>query len=102
VSLDGLVAPFDIESFAMTSTYTVGGPVSPSGALTFTEDPQSLDAGDTPTPTTFTQAFTPGANGTISYRFDAVSYDFAFAGTGNIHADCTLDDGPVVVRETAI
>jgi len=33
---------------------------------------------------------------------DAVSYDFAFGGTGNIRADCALDNGPVVVRQTTV
>ena len=102
VSLDGLVAPFDVESFTMTSTYDVSGPVDPNGAIAFTEAPQSFPAGESPTSTTFTQTFAPGSHGTISYRFDAVSYDFAFAGTGNIHADCSLDNGPVVVRQTSI
>jgi hypothetical protein len=86
----------------MTSTYNVSGPVNPNGAIVFTEAPQSLAAGQSPTSTTFTQTFAPGAHGMISYRFDAVSYDFAFAGTDNIHADCTLDNGPVVIRQTTI
>jgi hypothetical protein len=102
VSLDGLVAPLDVESFTLTSTYNVSGPVNPNGTITFTEPAQSLAAGASPTFTTFTQTFAPGALGTVSYRFDAVSYDFAFAGTDNIHADCALDNGPVVVRETTI
>jgi hypothetical protein len=102
VSLDGLVAPLDVESFTMTSTYDVSGPVNPDGAIVFTQSPQSLSAGASPTFTTFTQAFAPGPHGTISYEFAAVSYDFAFAGTDNIHADCTLDNGPVVVRQTTL
>jgi hypothetical protein len=101
-TLDGIVAPFDVQSFTMTSTYDVSGPVNPNGAIAFTEAPQSLSAGESPTFTTFTQTFTPGPHGTISYEFDAVSYDFTFASTGPIHADCTLDNGPVVVRQTII
>ena len=53
VTLDGLVAPFDVESFTMTSTYNVSGPVDPNGAIVFTEAPQSLAAGESPTFTTF-------------------------------------------------
>jgi hypothetical protein len=102
VTLDGLVAPFDVATFSMTSTYNVSGPVDPNGALVFTEAPQSLAVGESPTSTTFTQVFAPRPHGTISYRFDAVSYDFAFGGTDTIHADCTLDNGPVVVRQTAV
>jgi hypothetical protein len=102
VTLDGIVAPFDVATFSMMSTYDVSGPVDPNGAVVFTETPQSLAVGESPTSTTFTQTFTPGPHGTISYRFDAVSYDFAFGGTDTIHAACTLDDGPVVVRQTSV
>ena len=102
VTLDGLVATFDVEDFSMTSTYNVSGPVNPNGAIVFTEVPQTLNAGDSPTSTTFDQTFAPRPHGTISYRFDAVSYDFKFASTDTIHADCTLDDGPVVVRQTDV
>src|SRR4051812_4671513 len=32
VHLDGITAPFDVQSFAMSSTYNISGPVNPHGA----------------------------------------------------------------------
>jgi hypothetical protein len=100
LTIDDIVAPADVESFTVTSTYGVSGAVSPSGSISFTQAPQSIPSGGSPTFDTFTQTFTPGPHTTISYEFDAVSYDFKFASTDTIHADCTLDNGPVVVRTT--
>jgi hypothetical protein len=102
LTIDDLIAPADVASFTITSTYNLSGPVSPNGALSFTQEPQSFPAGSEPTFSSFTQTLTPGHNGTISYRFDDVSYDFAFGGTDNIHADCTLDNGPVDISQTNI
>ena len=104
VSLDGVVnnTPEGTVSIVFTSTYNVSGPVDPNGAIVFPDGPQSVAEGDSPTFNTFTQTFTPGSQGTISYQFDAFAYDFHFTGGTNIHADCALDGGPVDVAQTGI
>jgi hypothetical protein len=103
VHLDGIVATFNVKTFAMNSTYSVTGPVTPHGTLTYTETQRPIPAGTEPVSQTFTQTFTPGLfGGPVTYTFTGVSYDFAYYTTDNIHAACTLLNGPVVVGHTNV
>jgi hypothetical protein len=98
--------PIGVYGFSITPNYTITGPTSPNGALSFTQPPVDYPAaGSTVSFTTFTQAFTPSgpAGGVITYALSSIDYVFSLsAGGPPVPVHCTLDGGPIIVTQSTV
>jgi len=98
--------PIGVYGFSITPNYTIAGPASPNGPLSFTQTPVDYPSpGSTVAFTTFTQAFTASgpAGGVITYGLSSIDYVFSLSAGGTpVPVHCTLDGGPITVTQSTV